>query len=449
MTTTVADTLAPIIRDLVRHDIPLKIQCWDGSRAGPSSAPWQLTISKRGLLRLLWAPNEVGLGRAYVSGDIDLDGDLLACLEALERVSDPMTGPRLTVDTRTKAAFAKAALHLGVVGLPPKPPPEEARRPHVHRHDKRRDAAAISHHYDVGNDFYRLVLGESMTYSCAYWTPSTTDLDEAQYAKCDLIARKLGLSPGMRVLDVGCGWGTFALHVARTYGVQVVGITLSRQQAEYAAKRVVDAGVGQSVQIRVQDYRDIDDGPYDAISSIGMAEHVGAAMLSGYAAQLFGLLRPQGRLLNSAISRRPGRGFGFGKRSFIDRYVFPDGELEPMATMIEAIERTGFEVRDVESLREHYERTLRAWVANLEAHWDQAVALSSAGRARVWRLYMAGSAMGFASNRLGLNQVLAVKSGRRGQSRMPATRAELFQRDEPTASATAVSRPVQQSAGRS
>ncbi|GAS91531.1 SAM-dependent methyltransferase [Mycolicibacterium brisbanense] len=426
MSTTVADTLAPLICDTVRQDIPFKIQCWDGSRAGPSSAPWQLTLSKRGLLRLLWEPNELGLARAYVAGDIDVEGDLLACLEALERVSDPMVGPRIAVDTRTKAAFVKAALRLGIVGLPPRRPPEEARRLRAHRHGKRRDAAAISHHYDVGNDFYRLVLGESMTYSCAYWTPSTRDLDDAQYAKCDLIARKLGLCPGMRVLDVGCGWGTFALHVAQTYDARVVGITLSRQQAEYATKRVVDAGLGRSVQIRVQDYRDVDDGPYDAIASIGMAEHVGAAMLPTYAAQLFQLLRPQGRLLNSAISRRPGRGFGFGKRSFIDRYLFPDGELEPMATMVDAIEQSGFEVRDVESLREHYERTLRAWVANLEDPWDQAVAFSSAGRARVWRLYMAGSAMGFASNRLGLNQVLAVKNDRRGRSHMPATRAELL-----------------------
>jgi cyclopropane-fatty-acyl-phospholipid synthase len=264
-----------------------------------------------------------------------------------------------------------------------------------------------------------------MAYSCAYWAPSAEDLDAAQFAKCDLVARKLGLTAGMRVLDVGCGWGTFALHAARNYGAQVVGITLSRQQADYAAKRLADAGVSESVQIRAQDYRDVDDGPYDAISSIGMAEHVGAAMLPGYAARLFALLRPQGRLLNSAISRRPGRPLGFSKRSFIDRYVFPDGELEPMAKMIAALEGAGFEVRDVESLREHYARTLRAWVANLEANWDEAVSCSSPGRARVWRLYMAGSALGFAANRLGVNQVLAVKTAS-GRSDMPATRAELL-----------------------
>lgn len=426
MSTTVADTLAPLIRAMVNDEIPVKIACWDGSQAGPSAAPWQLNISRRGLQRLLWAPNEVGLARAYVSGDIDIDGDLLACLEAVERVSDPITGPRIAADTHTKAAFAKAAVRLGIVGPPPKPPPEEAKPLHVHRHDKRRDAAAISHHYDVGNDFYRLVLGKSMAYSCAYWAPSVKDLDAAQFAKCDLVARKLGLSAGMRVLDVGCGWGTFALHAARKYGARVVGVTLSRQQADYAARRMSGAGVSQSVQIRVQDYRDVDDGPYDAISSIGMAEHVGAAMLPEYAGRLFALLCPQGRLLNSAISRRPGRSFAFSKRSFIDRYVFPGGELEPMATMIEALEGTGFEVRDVESLREHYARTLRAWVSNLEANWDEAVACSGAGRARVWRLYMAGSALGFAVNRLGLNHVLAVRSASQGRSGMPATRAEFL-----------------------
>ena len=375
---------------------------------------------------MLGAPNEVGLARAYVSGDIDIDGDVLAGLEALEGVSDPSSGPRVDADAHTKAAFVKAALRLGIIGLPPKPPREEAKPAHGHRHDKRRDAAAISHHYDVGNDFYRLVLGESMTYSCAYWARPADDLDAAQYAKCDLVARKLGLTAGMRVLDVGCGWGTFALHAARNYGVRVVGVTLSREQADYAGKRMADAGVGESVQIRVQDYRDIDDGPYDSISSIGMAEHVGAAMLPGYAARLFALLRPQGRLVNHAISRRPGRPVAYSKHSFIDRYAFPDGEIEPMATMIEALEGAGFEVRDVESLREHYVRTLRACVSNLEANWDEAVACSSAGRARVWRLYMAGSALGFAANRLGVNQVLAVKCTRRGRSDMPATRAELL-----------------------
>jgi cyclopropane-fatty-acyl-phospholipid synthase len=230
----------------------------------------------------------------------------------------------------------------------------------------------------------------------------------------------------MRVLDVGCGWGTFALHAAREYGVQVTGVTLSQEQAAYAQKRIADEGVRDLVEIRVQDYRDLRDGPYDAISSIGMAEHVGAAMLPTYAADLFDLLRPQGRLLNHAISRRPGPRAGFSRTSFIDRYVFPDGELEPIAAMVAALEGAGFEVRDVESLREHYALTLRAWVANLEAHWDEAVRVTSAGRARVWRLYMSGSALAFESNRIGLNQVLAVKPDERGRSGMPRTRVALL-----------------------
>jgi cyclopropane-fatty-acyl-phospholipid synthase len=216
-------------------------------------------------------------------------------------------------------------------------------------------------------------------------------------------------------------------HAAREYGVHAVGITLSREQAAFASQQAAVEGLADRVEIRVQDYRDVRDGPYDAIASIGMAEHVGMNLLPTYAGQLFGLLRPEGRLLNHAIARRPGpRDDGRSTTSFIDRYVFPDGELEPLATMVDALESAGFEVRDVESLREHYALTLRAWVANLEADWDRAVTLTSAGRARVWRLYMAGSALGFEGNRLGVNQVLAVRPGGRGAAGMPRTRTALL-----------------------
>lgn len=429
---TIAETVAPLVRAAVGPDVPVKIRCWDGSTSGPVTAQWELNfVNRRGLRRLLWAPNELGFARAYVSGDIDIQGNLLAGLDVLEQSSDPSRGPGVQIDAETRKALAKAVLRLGIIGLPPKPPAEEARLARRHRHDRGSDAAAISHHYDVGNDFYRLVLGESMTYSCGYWEQPGEDLAAAQYAKCDLVARKLGLTAGMRVLDVGCGWGTFALHAARNYGVHVVGVTLSREQAEYASKRMVAEGIADQVQIRVQDYRDVDDGPFDAISSIGMAEHVGLALLPTYAAHLYALLRQEGRLLNHAISRRPGRRAGFSKTSFIDRYVFPDGELEPMATMVDSLEGAGFEVRDVESLREHYALTLRAWVANLEDNWQEAVSSSSAGRARVWRLFMAGSALGFTANRLGLNQILAIKCDARGRSGMPATRADLLARQNP------------------
>jgi cyclopropane-fatty-acyl-phospholipid synthase len=418
---TVAQTLAPLVEAALGRHVPIRIRCWDGSVAGPSDSPVSLKINnRRALRRILWAPNELGFARAYVAGDVELDGDIFQAFQAIQG-----SGPEpvaVTIDADTRKALVRAVLKLGIVGPPPKPPAEEV---HLRgrKHSKRRDADAIAHHYDVGNDFYQVVLGESMTYSCAYWGDGIDDLSAAQFAKCDHVARKLGLREGMRVLDVGCGWGTFALHAARTYGVQVVGVTLSEEQAAYAKKRMATEGVADLVDIRVQDYRDVTDGPYDAISSIGMAEHVGMSMLPVYAADLFALLRPEGRLLNHAISRRPGKRPDFSRTSFIDRYVFPDGELEPMGTMIDALEGAGFEVRDVESLREHYALTLRAWVANLERGWDEAARLTSLGRARIWRLYMAGSALAFEGNHIGVNQVLAVKPTPLGASGMPRTRA--------------------------
>ena len=427
---TVADVVEPLVRATLGGDLPLRVDYWDGSSSGPADGQFRARFaSRRALRRLLWAPNELGFARAYVSGDIVIEGDLIAALSMLDGLADPAAGPGVRVDGDTRRAIARAALRLGILGPPPRPPREESRL-RGRRHSAARDADAIAHHYDVGNDFYRLVLGPSMVYSCAYFEeqPSAAyTLEDAQRAKLDLVARKLGLQPGMRVLDVGCGWGAFVRHAAREYGVTAVGVTVSREQAALAQRLVEDEGLAGQVEIRVQDYRAVDDGPYDAIASIGMAEHVGMDLLPGYASHLFGLLAPEGRLLNHAIARRPGpRDDGGSSTSFIDRYVFPDGELEPLATMVEALEGAGLEVRDVESLREHYALTLRAWVANLEAGWDRAVALSSAGRARVWRLYMAGSALGFEGNRLGVNQVLAVRPGERGASGMPRTREALL-----------------------
>ena len=288
------------------------------------------------------------------------------------------------------------------------------------RHSLRRDRQAISHHYDVGNDFYERVLGPSMVYSCAYWEKPDGTLEEAQHAKLDLVCRKLALQPDQRLLDVGCGWGSMVLHAARNYGVRAVGITLSQEQAVYARKRIAEDGLTDRVDIRVQDYREIADGPYDAISSIGMAEHVGAARYRAYARTLFGLLRPGGRLLNHQIGRRPVRDeAAYRVDEFIDRYVFPDGELAPVGSTVARLEEAGFEVRDVEALREHYALTLRQWVRNLERHWAEAVRLASPGRARVWQLYMAASALSFERNRIGVNQVLAVRPTAAGGSDMP------------------------------
>lgn len=392
--------------------VPLRIRAWDGSEAGPADAPVIEFRSRRALRRMLWSPGQLGLSRAYVAGDIDAPGDVFASFAALSsagKFAEP--GPFRRPTARELATILRNAALLGALGPNPAPPPEEAKLVRAgQRHTRKRDAAAISHHYDVGNDFYALVLGPSMVYSCAVWEDEQTGLEAAQDAKIDLVCRKLGLQPGMRVLDVGCGWGSFALHAAHNYGVEVVGVTLSGEQAGMAGKRVAEAGLTDRVSIRVQDYRDVDDGPFDAISSIGMSEHVGREQMPAYVAKLYGLLRPGGRLLNHAISWNAGP-TAPDPDSFIPRYVFPDGEMLGLAEMVGALETGGLEVLDVEALRRHYALTLRAWVRNLEEHWSEAVELAGEGRARVWRLYMAASALGFESGMTGVNQILVQRSG--------------------------------------
>jgi cyclopropane-fatty-acyl-phospholipid synthase len=409
-------------------EVPLRLRARDGSEAGPPGAPVLEFRSRRALRRILWSPGQLGLSRAYVSGDIDAPGDIFAGFTALSSVgkfSEP--GPFTPLTPRELVTLVTTAVRLGALGPNPSPPPEEARVARKGRlHTRRRDAAAISHHYDVGNDFYALVLGPSMVYSCAVWENGTPDghgnlsgvedrglpagLEEAQAAKLDLVCRKLGLKPGMRVLDVGCGWGSFALHAAQHYGVSVVGVTLSSEQAVLARKRAADAGLTEKIDIRVQDYRDVSDGPFDAISSIGMSEHVGREQTPHYVQVLHGLLRPGGRLLNHAISWNSGPTKP-DPDSFIPRYVFPDGEMISLGEMVSALEGGGFEVLDVEALRLHYALTLRAWVRRLEENWDEAVRLTSLGRARVWRLYMASSALGFEAGLTGVNQVLVQRAG--------------------------------------
>ncbi|GEB49347.1 MULTISPECIES: SAM-dependent methyltransferase [Streptomyces] len=405
--------------------LPVRIRAWDRSEAGPPGAPALVIRHRRALRRVLWRPGELGLARAWVAGEIDVEGDLYEALDLLagmiwEKGEDrPERG---VFDMARDPAVREAAVELVKLagpGLPPPPPKEEARRRTGLRHTLGRDRKAISHHYDVGNEFYELVLGPSMVYSCAYWRPDGT-LEEAQRDKLDLICRKLQLREGQRLLDVGGGWGSLVLHAAREYGVRAVAVTLSREQAAYGRKRVAEEGLADLVEIRVQDYREVDDGPYDAISSVGMAEHVGAARYREYAADLYALLKPGGRLLNHQIARRPlADEEGYEVDEFIDAYVFPDGELAPVGRTVGLLEDAGFEVRDVEALREHYARTLRAWVANLESDMPRAARLTSPGRARIWRLYMAASALSFERNRIGVNQVLAVKTPQDGASGLP------------------------------
>ncbi|MBC9716735.1 class I SAM-dependent methyltransferase [Streptomyces sp. TRM66268-LWL] len=416
-----AQRLTTLAGQLLGAELPVRLRAWDGSEYGPPNTPTLVIRHRRALRRILFKPGELGLARAWVAGEIDVEGDLYAALGAIaglvwERDDLPGPSPR---DPHTRAAV-RELVRLAGPFPPPPPPREEVRRRTGALHTKIRDRRAISHHYDVGNDFYELVLGPSMVYSCAYWDSPDGTLEDAQRDKLELVCRKLDLRPGQRLLDVGCGWGSMALHAAREHGVSVVGITLSREQASYANKRIADEGLADQIEIRVQDYRDVRDGPYDAISSVGMAEHVGSAGYLEYARDLHALLKPGGRLLNHQIARRPQDDeSAYRIDEFIDAYVFPDGELSPVGSTVTQLESAGFEVRDVESIREHYALTLCRWVANLEANWPEAVRLSSPGRARVWRLYMAASALAFRRNRIGVNQVLAVRTPPSGESGLP------------------------------
>jgi cyclopropane-fatty-acyl-phospholipid synthase len=421
-----ASRLQSFAEQLLGAPLPLRIRAWDGSEAGPPSAPALVVRNRRALRRLLWKPGELGLARAWVAGDLDIEGDFYAALDHLsglvwDRGEDARSLAEALREPEVRAAV-RGFVRTAGLPLPPAPPREEVSRRRRRLHTKRTDKRAVSHHYDVGNDFYEIVLGPSMVYSCAYWERAEGGytLEDAQRDKLELVCRKLALTPGRRLLDVGCGWGSLAIHAAREHGVQVVGVTLSQEQAAYARKRVAEEGLADRVEIRVQDYRDVTDEPFDAVSSVGMAEHVGSEQYLTYARDLYALLKPGGRLLNHQIARPPRNDEdAYSLDGFIDAYVFPDGELAPVGTTVTQLELAGFEVRDVESIREHYALTLRRWVTNLEADWERALRLTSPGRARVWRLYMAASALAFEHNRLGVNQVLAVRTPESGASGMP------------------------------
>jgi len=412
-----AETFAPVFRSLLGPYLPVRLRYWDASTDGPRDAPATVVFhTPHAMRRFLYAPNEVGLARAYVLEEITIEGDEAAALRSLQYAPEDARVP----PARLLEGIVGAA-RLGVLGRPLPPPPEEVRI-RGWRHSRRRDEAAVTHHYDLSNDFYRLLLGPSMTYSCARFVHPDDSLETAQAAKYDLICAKLGLAPRIRLLDVGCGWGGMVMHAATHYGVDAVGITLSPAQAEMARQRVKEAGLDNQVEIRREDYRHLatEDRRFSAISSIGMFEHVGRARMAEYFGALNRLLEPRGRLLNHAIST-PG-GSENTRRSFLGRYVFPDGELQDVGVVAEAMQEHGLEVRDVEALREHYALTLRLWLANLEAQWDAAVDLVGYRRARVWRLYLLGSMVSFEVAEVGIHQVLAVRLDADGSSGMPLTR---------------------------
>ncbi len=417
----VAERLHDVLRRLFGREAPVRIHAWDGSVAGPADAPVVRVHSRRALRRLMWRPDELGLARAYVAGEVDVEGDLLTALERLAPFGRSI-GRRPELTAADRSELLRTAVLLGAVGPQPKPPPEEitgADRRHALVRDKTLSGA---HDGPVTPALLARVFGETLVPSSGYWSDPSYTLDDAQRAGLELACRKLGLTSGMRVLDVGCGWGAFLLHAAERYGVTGVGITLSPDQVEVATKRAVEAGLADRVEFRLADWREVIDGPYDAIVGSGMMEYVGSARLAEYAGTLHELLRPGGRLLVHQVSRRGDP--VVQERSFIDAYVFPGAELLPLGTIVGTFEGAGFEVRDLESFREHYARSLRAWVSNLEEAWTACVRQTSPGRARVWHLHLAVSALAFEAARISVHQLLAVRPQSDGRSGMPSTRLE-------------------------
>jgi cyclopropane-fatty-acyl-phospholipid synthase len=379
---------------------PFGVRFWDGTvvRATEPGSPTLTFHTPRALAHALLAPGELGLGRAYAAGMLDVDD-----LEAGLRMVDEFEPPSLTI--AQKANLALAVIRACGLVVPPRPPASELRL-RGQRHTIGRDRRAVRHHYDVGNEFFALFLDRSMTYSCAYFAGGASTLEEAQEAKLELVCKKLGLREGERVLDVGCGWGSFVLHAATRHGVNAVGITLSEHQAELARQRARDAGVADRVEFRVADYREVSDGPFDAIASIGMVEHVGVEQIDVYARRLHGLLRPGGRLLNHGIAKlkdldTPDEG------AFSERFVFPDGVPLPLSRIQTALERTGLVTTHVEGLAADYARTLTYWIERFDARWDDAVRLAGIERARVWRLYLRAGRQGFETGWASVYQVLA------------------------------------------
>jgi len=431
----VAQVIASLLTEHADLDLPVRLRAWDGSEAGPAGTTVVVIRSAQALRRILWRPGELGLARAYISGDLDVEGDLTdglrRVLAAIREKSVPArtntaTGargalaripgrPAQTAQTAlawTPAALAaaRAALRLKVLGPPwsPPPPPGCEIRVSGRLHSRARDQAVIAGHYDVPAAFYQLILDPNMAYSCAYY-PDTKlgfTLADAQRAKLEMICRKLALDPGSKLLDMGCGWGSLTVHAARDHQAQVTAVTLSGEQGGYVRQRVRGLGLADRAEVTIQDYRDAGGGPYDAIASVEMGEHVGAANYPRFCAELYRLLRPGGRLLIQQMSRgsrAPGGG------PFIESYIAADMTMRPVGETVRLIEQAGFEVIGVEAMREHYVRTIRAWLDNFEKNLPAIEDILSEEQIRVWRLYLAGGALAFEEGRMGVDQILAVR----------------------------------------
>lgn len=394
----------PLRRELARAlpTRPFALRFWDGSQLDPTVAggPVLTVRSPAAVAHLLRAPGQLGLGRAYAAGELEAD-DLDRVIGLLDSFHAP------PIDRATRARLMLAAVRACGLTRPPRIPASEL-RPRGRRHSRERDERAVRHHYDVSNEFFALFLDDSMTYSCALFSRGAATLEEAQTAKRELVATKLGLREGERVLDVGCGWGSFVIHAAREHGVHALGVTLSPAQAELARRRVAEAGLEDRVEIRVGDYRDLRGGAggerFDAIASIGMVEHVGSSRIDEYAGVLARLLEPGGRLLNHGIARLRHGDAEAGP--FSERYVFPDAAPLHLSRIQLALERAGFETDHVEGLRQDYIDTLSAWIDRLDSNREAAERLAGGERLRVWRLYLRAARNGFQTGFTSIYQVL-------------------------------------------
>jgi len=417
----IAHALATVLAPVVGGDLPVRLTAWDGSVAGPEDAPSVTLRSPNALRRILWHPSELGAAQAYVTGELDVEGDLEAALTHVWRVSRERGLNGIRPAPATVAALLRTARDVGAFGAPP-PAPRSQAKVRGRLHSALRDRQAISHHYDLSNDFYSLILDPHLAYSCGYWTSDAPDygVEDAQRDKLDLVCRKVGLGePGMRFLDVGCGWGSLSLYAAEHFGAQVTGVTIAQEQKRFIDERIRERGLQDRVEIRLQDYREVSDGHYDAVASLEMGEHVGRKNYPTYVTALRDNVRPGGRVLIQQMSRR-GRFPGGGP--FIESFIAPDMYMRPVGETVALVEDGGLEVRDVHALREHYVRTVAAWHATFERNWDTAVALVGEEVARVWRLYLVGGAMAFRDGRMGVDQILAVRPDARGRSGLEPVR---------------------------
>ena len=409
----VAHKLEEALRPFVGGDLPVRLRAWDGSETGPLDAPLVELRSPDAVRRMVWHPGELGAAQAYVTGELEVHHDLDA---ALTHVWDVVASRGLSGVRQTPRVFARAlrtALDVGALGTPPAAPASQA-RVRGRLHSKLRDRRAISHHYDLSNEFYSLLLDPQMAYSSGYWRsddPSYT-VEDAQRDKLDLVCRKLGVERGTRFLDVGCGWGSLSLHAAEHFGAHVTGVTIAAEQKRFIDQRIAERGLADRVEIRLQDYREVErTGVYDVVGSLEMGEHVGEANYATYARVLHDAVKPGGRVLVQQMSRAGGRSGHPGGGPFIEQFIAPDMHMRPVGETVAYLERGGLEVRDVHGMREHYVRTVAGWMANFEANLPRLTALVGEEVVRVWRLYLVGGAMAFRDGRMGVDQILMVRPG--------------------------------------